>query len=93
MPRGSKEKYSSKQKRKAEHIEEGYEKRGVGTKEAERRAWATVNKQEGGGKKGGSGTGRKTAASKSSARPGTKSRSTKRSTNSTSSRTKSRGAR
>jgi plasmid stabilization system protein ParE len=93
MPRGSKEKYSSKQKRKAEHIEEGYEKRGVRTKEAERRAWATVNKQEGGGKKGGSGTGRKTAASKSSARPGTKSRSTNRSTNSTSSRTKSRGAR
>ena len=55
MPRGSKSKYTSKQKRKASHIEEGYEKRGTSKKEAERRAWATVNKQEGGGKKGGSG--------------------------------------
>jgi plasmid stabilization system protein ParE len=49
-------KYIGKQERKAEHIEEGYEKKGVGKKEAERRAWATVNKQDGGGKKkGGSG--------------------------------------
>jgi plasmid stabilization system protein ParE len=55
MPRGSKEAYTDKQKRKAEHIEEGYEKRGVSSEEAERRAWATVNKQEGGGKKSGSG--------------------------------------
>jgi hypothetical protein len=55
MPRGSKEAYTDKQKRKAEHIEEGYEKRGVSHGEAERRAWATVNKQEGGGKKSGSG--------------------------------------
>jgi plasmid stabilization system protein ParE len=55
MPQGSKEKYTSKQKRKAEHIEEGYEKRGVSEDEAERRAWATVNKQDGGGKKSGSG--------------------------------------
>ena len=55
MPRGSKEAYTDKQKRKAEHIEEGYEKRGVSQNEAERRAWATVNKQEGGGKKSGSG--------------------------------------
>lgn len=55
MPRGSKEKYSDKQKRQAEHIEEGYEKRGVSNKEAERRAWATVNKESGGGEKGGSG--------------------------------------
>ena len=51
MPRGSKEAYTDKQKRKAEHIEEGYEKRGVGKGEAERRAWATVNKQEGGAAK------------------------------------------
>jgi plasmid stabilization system protein ParE len=55
MPRGSKEAYTDKQKRKAEHIEEGYEKHGVSHDEAERRAWATVNKQEGGGKKSGSG--------------------------------------
>jgi hypothetical protein len=54
MPRGSKEAYTGKQKRKAEHIEEGYEKHGVSHGEAERRAWATVNKQEGGGKKSGS---------------------------------------
>jgi plasmid stabilization system protein ParE len=51
MPRGDKSAYTEKQKRKAEHIEEGYEKRGVSEKEAERRAWATVNKQDGGGKK------------------------------------------
>jgi plasmid stabilization system protein ParE len=51
MPRGDKSKYTDKQKRKAEHIEEGYEKRGVGKGEAERRAWATVNKQEGGAAK------------------------------------------
>jgi len=51
MPRGDKSAYTGKQKRKAEHIEEGYEKRGVGKGEAERRAWATVNKQEGGGAK------------------------------------------
>jgi hypothetical protein len=51
MPQGDKSSYSGKQKRKAEHIEEGYEKRGVGKGEAERRAWATVNKQDGGAKK------------------------------------------
>jgi plasmid stabilization system protein ParE len=55
MARGSKKKYTSKQKRKAHHIEKGYEKRGVSSKEAERRAWATVNKASGGGKKSGSG--------------------------------------
>ncbi|WP_188051903.1 hypothetical protein [Azospirillum sp. Sh1] len=55
MSQGDKDKYTDKQKRKAEHIEEGYEKRGVSHDEAERRAWATVNKQDGGGKKGGSG--------------------------------------
>jgi hypothetical protein len=58
MPRGDKSSYSAKQKRKAEHIEEGYEKRGVGHEEAERRAWATVNKESGGGKKSGSGRGK-----------------------------------
>ena len=55
MPRGSKEAYTDKQKRQAEHIEAGYKKEGLSTKEAERRAWATVNKQDGGGKKSGSG--------------------------------------
>ena len=55
MPRGDKSRYTEKQKRTAEHIEEGYESRGVPEKEAERRAWATVNKQDGGGKKSGSG--------------------------------------
>jgi plasmid stabilization system protein ParE len=70
MPQGDKSSYSSKQKRKAEHIEEGYEKRGVGKKEAERRAWATVNKSSGGGKKSGSGRGKKT--SKASSKKGGK---------------------
>jgi plasmid stabilization system protein ParE len=59
MPQGSKAAYTSKQKRKAEHIEEGYEKRGTSKKEAERRAWATVNRESGGGKKSGSGRGKK----------------------------------
>ena len=58
MPRGDKSAYSDKQKRKAEHIEEGYERRGVSEKEAERRAWATVNKESGGGEKSGSGRGK-----------------------------------
>lgn len=57
MPRGDKSKYTGKQKRKAEHIEEGYENRGVPDKEAERRAWATVNKESGGGNRSGSGRG------------------------------------
>src|SRR5688500_8729015 len=60
MPRGDKDKYTDKQKRQAEHIEEGYKKRGVSEDEAEGRAWATVNKMTGGGKKpGGSGIGKK----------------------------------
>ena len=59
MPRGDKSSYTSKQKRQAEKIEEGYEKRGVSSKEAERRAWATVNKKTGGGKKSGTGRGKK----------------------------------
>jgi len=55
MSRGDKSTYTDKQKRKAEHIEDSYESRGLSGKEAERRAWATVNKQDGGGKKSGSG--------------------------------------
>ena len=54
MPRGDKSKYTDKQERKAEHIEKGYEKQGVSKKEAEKRAWATVNKDDGGGKNEGS---------------------------------------
>ena len=58
MPRGDKSAYTDKQKRQAEHIEESYENRGVSENEAERRAWATVNKETGGGKKSGSGRGK-----------------------------------
>ena len=61
MPQGDKSKYTDKQERKAQHIEESYESRGVSEKEAERRAWATVNKDDGGGKRaGGSGRGKST---------------------------------
>jgi len=60
MPRGDKSTYTDKQKRQAQHIEEGYEQRGVSEGEAERRAWATVNKISGGGKKSGSGKGKPT---------------------------------
>jgi plasmid stabilization system protein ParE len=59
MPQGDKSAYTDRQKRKAEHIEEGYEDRGVPKKEAEARAWATVNKESGGGNKSGSGRGKK----------------------------------
>ena len=58
MPRGDKSSYTDKQKRKAEHIADGYEERGVSEKEAESRAWATVNKEDGGGNKSGSGRGK-----------------------------------
>jgi hypothetical protein len=59
MPRGEKQKYTDKQKRQAEHIEEGYRSRGVPEKKAEARAWATVNRVHGGGeKRGGSGYGK-----------------------------------
>jgi plasmid stabilization system protein ParE len=58
MPRGDKSAYTDKQKRQAEHIEEGYEDRGVPRSEAERRAWATVNATTHGGKRSGSGRGR-----------------------------------
>jgi hypothetical protein len=58
MPRGDKDAYTDKQKRKAAHIEQGYEQRGVPEDEAERRAWATVNKESGGGNTSGSGRGK-----------------------------------
>ena len=62
MPRGDKSKYTAKQERKADHIADAYEKRGVSEPEAERRAWATVNAQDGGGKNpGGSGRGKTSA--------------------------------
>jgi hypothetical protein len=72
MPRGDKGAYTDKQKRQAEHIEEGYEKKGVSKKEAESRAWATVNKESGGGKKSGSGRGKE--GTKSSSKKGGKKR-------------------
>jgi plasmid stabilization system protein ParE len=68
MARGDKSSYTSKQKRQARHIEEGYEERGVPSDEAARRAWATVNKETGGGKKSGSGRGRE--VNRSSSRKG-----------------------
>jgi len=72
MPRGDKSSYTNKQKRQAQHIEEGYEQRGIPADEAERRAWATVNKETGGGKKSGSGRGKKVshAASRKGGRLG-----------------------
>lgn len=60
MSRGDKSSYTAKQRRQAEHIEEGYESRGVGKGESERRAWATVNEMTGGGRKSGSGVGKRT---------------------------------
>lgn len=74
MPRGDKSAYTDKQKRQAEHIEEGYEKKGVPEDEAEARAWATVNKLSGGGKKSGSGRGKKpnTTAAKKNAKKAAK---------------------
>lgn len=67
MPKGDKSKYTDKQKRQAEHIEEGYEKKGVSEDEAESRAWATVNKQDGGGKQSGSGRKKSSDASSNDA--------------------------
>lgn len=64
MARGDKDKYTDKQKRQAEHIEESYIERGVDREEAEAIAWSTVNQQDGGGKK--SGSGRKSKAATSS---------------------------
>lgn len=68
MPRGSKDKYTDKQKRKAEHIEESYEERGVPKDEAEARAWATVNKQSGGGERSGGSGQKKSAPAKAASR-------------------------
>ena len=65
MPRGDKSAYTDKQKRQAEHIEKGYENRGVSAKTAKSRAWATVNKETGGGKKSGSGRGKATSTASS----------------------------
>lgn len=98
MPRGEKSAYTDKQKRQAEHIEESYEERGTPEDEAERRAWATVNKMTGGGKR--SGSGRKKSTNVSAApRDGDKShkqsqasstRSTARKTSASSSRPKAK---
>lgn len=68
MPRGSKDKYTDKQKRKAEHIEESYEERGVSRDEAEARAWATVNKQSGGGERAGGSGQKKSPTAKTESR-------------------------
>ena len=65
MPQGDKSKYTDKQKRQAEHIAEGYEVRGVSSREAKSRGWATVNKESGGGKKSGSGRGKEESHSSS----------------------------
>jgi len=94
MPRGDKSAYTDKQKRKAEHIEEGYEKKGLSEDEAERRAWATVNAMDHGGKKSGSGRGKK--VNKAPARKGgrkaaaARKRPTSRKTSPTSRKTTSR---
>ena len=94
MPRGSKAAYTPKQKRQAEHIEEGYEQRGIGKDEAERRAWATVNKISGGGKKSGSGRGKKTnkAPMRKGGRLGGKAPHARRSTRSPTTRSASSSA-
>jgi plasmid stabilization system protein ParE len=88
MPRGDKGSYTDKQKRQAEHIEEGYEKKGVSKKEAEARAWATVNKETGGGKKSGSGRGKKTtrSASKKGGKKAAKKKSARKSAKKSSSK-------
>lgn len=104
MPQGDKSAYTDKQKRKAEHIEEGYEERGVSEDEAERRAWATVNAMDHGGKKSGSGRGTRTnkaparkggrkggrAAARSTRRTSGTSRGTARKSSRTTSRKSSR---
>ncbi|MBA3516056.1 MAG: plasmid stabilization protein [Pyrinomonadaceae bacterium] len=83
MPKGDKGAYTDKQKRQAEHIEEGYKERGVSEDEAEGRAWATVNAMTGGGKKSGSGRGkaaakRSAAAKSTSAKKAAKTRAPKK---------------
>jgi hypothetical protein len=93
MPQGDKSSYTDKQKRKAEHIEDGYRKRGVSKDEAEERAWRTVNKQDGGARKKRSAGRRRSSSSTSRKRSGSTSRqrsaSTKRSGRRTSSRKRS----
>jgi len=92
MPRGDKSSYTSKQKRQAEHIEEGYKDKGVSSKTAAQRAWATVNKESGGGRK--SGSGRKSAAKKSAGRKSaTKKSAAKKSTGKKSAGARKSGAR
>ena len=76
MPRGDKSSYSSRQKRKAAHIEQGYERKGISKKTAQKRAWATVNKTEGGGARKKS-SGRKTARKKTTTKKSAKKRSSK----------------
>jgi hypothetical protein len=78
MPRGDKSSYTGKQRRKATKIAKSYKSRGTSSKEAERRAWATVNKESGGGKKSGSGRGKKTSkvSSRKGGRKGGRSQST-----------------
>ena len=63
MPRGDKSKYTDKQKRQAKHIKDGYKEEGISVEEAEARAWATINKISGGGKKSGSGRGKRSKTS------------------------------
>ena len=72
MPRGSKQAYTSKQRRQASHIEDSAKKSGKSSKTAKRIAYATVNKQDGGGKKTGSGRGttRNTAPTRKGGRKG-----------------------
>jgi hypothetical protein len=84
MPRGDKSSYTSKQKREAHHIESGYKRRGMSTGEAERRAWATVNKETGGGRKGAAKkkSSSSTSTKRSNSRRGKKSTSRRRSTSS-----------
>ena len=93
MPRGDKGAYTDKQKRQAEHIEESYEERGVSKDEAEARAWATVNKETGGGKKSGSGRGRQVthSASKKGGKKAAKKATTKAARKSTKKTSKKSG--
>jgi hypothetical protein len=86
MPQGDKSSYTGKQKRKAEHIEEGYRKRGVSKGEAEERAWRTVNKQDGGAKKKRPAAHSKSSTSKSRKSAGSRKRSSGKKTASASRR-------
>ena len=93
MPRGDKSSYTSKQDRQAEHIAESYQKRGVSKKTAKARAWATVNKQDKGGKKSGSGRGktRDTSPSRKGAKKAAANRRKKSSSRTTGTRRKTGG--